>query len=41
MKHKMSISVDEELVLDIFYLMRKKNFRNKSRVVEYAIKKII
>jgi len=42
MKHRISISIDEELILKIRELMRKENiFRNKSHVVEYAIQELI
>lgn len=42
MKSRLSVSLDEELVLQIFDLMRKENiFRNKSHVVEYALQELM
>ena len=41
MKFKTSVSFDEETIVAIRELVRTGVFRNKSHVVEYAIKKLI
>ena len=42
MKARLSVSIDEELILEIMELMRKKHiFRNKSHVVEYALQELM
>ena len=42
MKHRLSISIDEDLVPEIRALMRSEHyFKNKSQVVEYAIKDLV
>ena len=41
MKYKTSVSFDIETIEGIRNLMRNGNFRNKSHVVEFAIKKLI
>ena len=41
MKQKISITVDEKIVLDILQAIRTGKFRNKSHVVEYAVKKLL
>ena len=42
MKTRLSITVDEELVTQMFELMRNENiFRNKSHVVEYALQELM
>jgi Arc/MetJ-type ribon-helix-helix transcriptional regulator len=41
MKHKLSVSLDEELVQEVMRLRSTGKFRNKSHVVEYAVKKLI
>ena len=42
MKNRMSISIDENLISQIFELMRREHiFRNKSHVVEYALKELM
>jgi Arc/MetJ-type ribon-helix-helix transcriptional regulator len=41
MKHKLSITLDEELVLDIIKTLSTGKFRNKSHLVEYAVKKLL
>ena len=41
MKHKLSISVDEETALKISEKLRNGNFRNKSHIVEFAVKKFL
>lgn len=39
MKHKLSVTLDEELVIEILKALSTGRFRNKSHVVEYAVKK--
>ena len=41
MKHKLSISVDEETILRIREAMREGRFRNRSHAFEYAIKEVL
>jgi len=41
MKHKTSVSFDEETIIGIRDLMRLGLFRNKSHVVEYSVKKLV
>ena len=41
MKQKISISLDEETVFGIQDHLRTGKFRNKSHVVEYAVKKLL
>jgi len=41
MKHKLSVTLDEEVVLGILDLLRDDTFRNKSHAVEYAVKKML
>jgi len=41
MKHKLSISVDEETIIKVREAMRKGKFRNKSHAFEYAIKQVL
>ena len=41
MKHKLSISVDEETIVKIREAMRKGKFRNKSHAFEYAVKEVL
>ena len=41
MKHKISISVDEETIIRIQEGIRKKLFRNKSHAFEYAISEVL
>ena len=41
MKQKISISIDEKTVLDIFKAIQTGKFRNKSHVVEFAVKKLL
>jgi len=41
MKHKLSITLDEELVAEIMRALSTGKFRNKSHVVEYAVKKLL
>jgi len=39
MKHVMSISIEPETIVKIREILRKGNFRNKSHVVEEAVRK--
>jgi len=41
MKHKISISIDEETMFKVFEVLRSRKFRNKSHVFEYAVNKVI
>jgi len=41
MKHKLSVTLDEELVLQIMKAKSTGKFRNKSHLVEYAVKKFL
>ena len=41
MKHKLSVSLDEETITQILDELHSGRFRNKSHVVEYAIKKLL
>lgn len=41
MKHRMSITIDEGLRLKIAEIMRNKQFKNKSHLVEYALYQLI
>ena len=41
MKHKTSISFDEETIIGTKELLRLGLFRNKFHIVEYSIKKLI
>ena len=41
MKHKLSVTLDEELVQEIVKILSSGRFRNKSHVVEYAVKKLL
>ena len=45
MKHRISITLDEETLLDVFEKLRNSrkdgSFRNKSHLVEYALKKFL
>jgi Arc/MetJ-type ribon-helix-helix transcriptional regulator len=41
MKQKISITIDEKTVLDILQAIETGRFRNKSHVVEYAVKKLL
>ena len=40
MKHRMSISIDEQTVARIRELLRIKEFRNKSHAVEFAVNEL-
>jgi len=41
MKHKLSITMDEETILDIRNRLRDKLFRNKSHLIEYAVQRFL
>ena len=41
MKHKMSVTIDEDLVLKVMKSLSSGKFRNKSHVVEYAVRKLL
>ncbi|MBI2101209.1 hypothetical protein HYT53_01235 [Candidatus Woesearchaeota archaeon] len=41
MKHKLSITIDEKVVFDILKTIESGRFRNKSHVVEFAVKKLL
>ena len=41
MKQKLSITIDEKTVQDILKTISSGKFRNKSHVVEYAVKKLL
>ena len=41
MKQKISITIDEKTVLDIEQSVSTGRFRNKSHVVEFAVKKLL
>lgn len=40
MKHKISISIDEQTYFSVLDILKSRKFRNKSNVIEYAIKKL-
>jgi len=39
MKHVVSVSLDEETIVKIREMLRNSNYRNKSHVVEEAVKR--
>ena len=41
MKHKLSVSVDEETVVKMQEKIRQRVFRNKSHAVEFALNKVL
>lgn len=41
MKHKISVTIDEDSVLDILKTIETGKFRNKSHFVEFAVKKLL
>jgi Arc/MetJ-type ribon-helix-helix transcriptional regulator len=41
MKFKTSVSFDEDTISGIRALIRRKHFRNKSHVVEFAVAKLL
>ena len=41
MKSKLSITLDEETLLEIEKQLNSGKFRNKSHIVEYAVKKLL
>ena len=40
MKHRLSVTVDEDTALQVQELLRSKRFRNKSHIVEYALSQL-
>lgn len=41
MKHKLSITVEEETILQIREKLREGLFRNKSHLIEYSVKRFL
>ena len=41
MKHKLSVTLDEDLVAEINEALSTGKFRNKSHIIEYAVKKLL
>ncbi len=41
MKHKLSVSIDMDTVLQMFEKIRDGTFRNKSHLVEFAVKRYL
>jgi len=41
MKHKLSITLDEEVILKIFPAVARGKFRNRSHFIEFAVKKLL
>ena len=41
MKHKLSVTLDKEIVHEIMRALSSGKFRNKSHVVEYAVKRLL
>lgn len=41
MKHKLSVSLNKEIVNEIVKVLSTGKFRNKSHLVEYAVKKFL
>ena len=41
MKHKLSITVDEETVFKIMEAVRNRQFRNESHAFEYSVNKVL
>jgi Arc/MetJ-type ribon-helix-helix transcriptional regulator len=41
MKHKVSISLDEETIVKVREQIRTGKFRNRSHAVEYALRRLI
>lgn len=41
MKQKLSVTVDSELITDLDVVMQNEEFRNKSHLVEVAIKRYL
>ncbi len=41
MKHKLSITMDEETIIKIREAIREGSFRNKSHAIEYAVKRLL
>jgi len=41
MKHKICVSLEQEVILQMNDLLRDGTFRNKSHVMEFAVRKLI
>ena len=41
MKHKISVTIEEDILLKSFEKIRDRTFRNKSYMVEYALFKLL
>lgn len=41
MKHKLSITMEQEIILRMNNLMRDGTFRNKSHMIEFAVRKLL
>ena len=41
MKHKLSVTLNEELVNDVITAISTGKFRNKSHLIEYAVKQFL
>jgi len=41
MKHKLSITLEEDIILRIAEKLRDRRFRNKSHMIEYAVGKFL
>jgi Arc/MetJ-type ribon-helix-helix transcriptional regulator len=41
MKQKISITIDDEVLRNILHAVESGKFRNKSHVLEYAVKKLL
>ena len=41
MKHKLSVTLEREVILELNDKLREGLFRNKSHLIEYAVKKFL
>ncbi|HII88022.1 TPA: hypothetical protein HA253_00350 [Candidatus Woesearchaeota archaeon] len=41
MKHKLSITMEQQTILNINDRMRMREFKNKSQLIEYAVKEFL
>jgi len=41
MKHKLSVTLEQEIILKMNDLLRDGTFRNKSHIMEYAVRKLL
>ena len=41
MKHRLSVTLDEDVVLGIMGMLRDPRFSNKSQIVEFAVKSFL